>query len=323
MKVVFQHNGVLPVKKYGGIERILFWHMKELVKYGHEVILIGHKDSEVSQYGIKLIEMPEDEKWERVVPNDTDLIHLTYHHKTDIEIPILTNIHGNGQVGEVFPINTVFVSKKHAAVHGSDQFVHNGIDLSEYPQFVAKDLSNLNELLFLAKASWKVKNLKGAVKMAKATKKHLHIIGGRSFWPSRYIHSHGFMGGDEKNLVMQKCDALLFPVRWHEPFGIAIIEAMAFGLPVFGSQYGSLPELINSEVGKTFSSVEEGIQYLSEGIHSFDSRAIRNYVETNFNMKKVTENYIKVYERILDGENLNQKCPTWSEAKAPLELLPF
>ena len=323
MKVVFQHSGVLPVKKYGGIERILFWHMKELASLGHQVVLIGHKDSEVSKYGIELIEMPADEKWESVLPKDADLVHLTYTYNTDIDIPILTNIHGNGQVGEVFPLNTVFVSKKHAAVHSSDQFVHNGIDLNEYPEFVEKNLDRIDQLLFLAKASWKVKNLKGAIKIAKSAKKHLNIIGGRSYLPSRYVHSHGFMGGEEKNQIIRQCDALLFPVRWHEPFGIAIIEAMAFGLPVFGSQFGSLPELIHEEVGRTFSSQAAAIDYLKEGSFSYDSRAIRSYVETQFNMQRVTQDYIKIYERILDGENLNKKNPCWCEPKAPLELLSF
>ena len=323
MKIVFQHNGVLPVKRYGGIERILFWHMKELVKLGHKVVLIGNKDSNVTPFGIELIINPKDEKWERVVPKDADLVHITYNSKTDLDIPVLTNIHGNGQPGEIFPINTVFVSRKHALVHGSDQFVHNGIDLSEYPDFVERDLSRIDNLLFLAKASWKVKNLKQTIAIAKATKRHLHIIGGRSLMPSRYIHSHGFTGGEEKNAIMNKCDALLFPVRWHEPFGIAIIEAMALGLPVFGSKYGSLPELINPEVGATFSNKEEAIEFFNASSHHYNSKDIRAYVENNFTMDLVTKNYINIYERILDGESLNSKNPTWSEALPPQELLPF
>ncbi len=35
MKIVFHHEHVLPVIKYGGIERIIYWHMLELVKQGH------------------------------------------------------------------------------------------------------------------------------------------------------------------------------------------------------------------------------------------------------------------------------------------------
>ena len=55
MKIVFSHTGVLPVIGYGGIERILFWHMAELARLGHQVVLIGHPDSKVQEYGIELI----------------------------------------------------------------------------------------------------------------------------------------------------------------------------------------------------------------------------------------------------------------------------
>jgi glycosyltransferase involved in cell wall biosynthesis len=323
MKIVFQHNGILPVKRYGGIERILFWLMKELVHHGHKVVLIGHKESEITKYGIQLINNPEDGKWEALVPKDADLVHLTYNHPIEINKPVLTNIHGNGQVGEIFPQNTVFVSKKHALVHGSDQYVHNGIDLTEYPIQKLSQKNDIQNLLFLAKASWKVKNLKDSIKIAKTTKKKLHIIGGRSFLPSRFVSSYGFVGGKEKNRIIQSCDALLFPVRWHEPFGIAIIEAMAFGLPVFGSQYGSLPELINEEVGRTYSTKDDLINDLLDCSITFNSHNIRNYVETYFNMDRVAKDYIRIYERILDGEKLNKNSPTWSEPKAPLDILPF
>jgi hypothetical protein len=48
MKIVFSHSGVLPVLGYGGIERIVFWHMAELARMGHKVVLIGHPDSRVA-----------------------------------------------------------------------------------------------------------------------------------------------------------------------------------------------------------------------------------------------------------------------------------
>ena len=57
MKIVFSHSGILPVEGYGGIERILFWHMVELSRMGHHVVLIGNPESKVAQHGIELIPM--------------------------------------------------------------------------------------------------------------------------------------------------------------------------------------------------------------------------------------------------------------------------
>src|SRR5690606_27535598 len=138
------------------------------------------------------------------------------------EFPTLVTIQGNGKQGEDFSRNTSFLTRKHAAIHGSDVFVYNALDFEEYPWQPTK--KNWDQFLFMAKGSWKVKNLKHCIKACKQSKKHLHIGGGKSWLPSKYIHSYGMVGGDEKLEIMRKCDALLWPVRWHEPFGIAVIE---------------------------------------------------------------------------------------------------
>ncbi|MEC7277600.1 MAG: glycosyltransferase [Bdellovibrionota bacterium] len=322
MKIVFQHLGVLPVVKYGGIERILFWHMKELASRGHNVVLIGNKDSDVERYGIELIESPlEMEEIEEVIPKDADLLHLTFNYELKKrEIPVLYNIQGNGQIGEKFSRNTVFVSRRHAENHGAESFIYNAIDFEEYPY---KDRPyKLDELMFLAKGSWSVKNLKHCVWAAKKSKKKLHIAGGRTFLPSRYVVSHGMVGGDEKLEILKKTDALLFPVRWHEPFGIAIIEAMAMGSPVFGSPYGSLPELINEDTGFICHNKFELLEKILIN-KDFKRSSIRAYTQEKFSISRLTDDYINAYERIINGESLNREIPSWQLEKPPLELLDF
>ncbi|WP_372656151.1 glycosyltransferase [Halobacteriovorax sp.] len=323
MKIVFQHNGILPVKKYGGIERILFWHMKELAKRGHDVVLIGHKESQVEDLGITLIPTPTNaEDIAPLIPNDADIIHLTYNFIPDCKVPTLVNMQCNGQIGERFPKNTVFVSKKHAENHGSDVFIYNALDFDEYP-FPTKEKTSFENFLFLAKGSWSVKNLKHCIKACKKAKKHLHIAGGRSYLPSRYIHSHGMVGGDEKISIMKNCDAFLFPVRWHEPFGIAIIEAMAMGMPVFGSPYGSLPEIIQEGAGKVCNNRDELFQEINAKENHYDREKIRKYVEDKFSIQRLTDEYIKLYEKIISGENLNANEPTWKLTQGPEDLLPY
>ncbi len=321
MKIVFQHHGVLPVLKYGGIERIIFWHMKELARLGHQVVLIGHADSDVKKYGIELIPTVLGEDWSPLVPADADIIHLFYNHTFEGKIPTINTIQGNGKVGEAFTKNTVFVSKKHAAIHGSDQFIYNALDLEEYP--IEYSEKKWNNFLFLAKASWRVKNLAHAVKACRVASKHLHIAGGKWWGLSRYIHSFGMVGGDEKLSIIRTCDALLFPVRWHEPFGIAIIEAMALGIPVVGSPYGSLPELITPETGFIVNNYQELLDKLKNPGKNFSQKIIRQYIEDHFAINKHSENYLVLYEKIIKGETLNQITPTYQPLVRAEELLPF
>jgi glycosyltransferase involved in cell wall biosynthesis len=321
MKIVFQHHGVLPVLKYGGIERIIFWHMKELARMGHQVVLIGHADSDVKKFGIELIPTVLGEDWSPLVPADADIIHLFYNHTFEGKIPTINTIQGNGKVGEAFTKNTVFVSKKHAAIHGSDQFIYNALDLEEYP--IEYSEKKWNNFLFLAKASWRVKNLAHAVKACRAASKHLHIAGGKWWGLSRYIHSFGMVGGDEKLSIIRTCDALLFPVRWHEPFGIAIIEAMALGIPVIGSPYGSLPELITPETGFIVKNYQELLDKLKNPGKNFSQKIIRQYIEDHFAINKHSKNYLVLYEKIIKGETLNQTTPTYQPLVRAEELLPF
>ena len=69
MKILFEHKGVLPIKRYGGTERIIFWLMKELARRGHKVYLIAASNSDVKQFGIELIPRVSDD-WRSLVPSD-------------------------------------------------------------------------------------------------------------------------------------------------------------------------------------------------------------------------------------------------------------
>jgi glycosyltransferase involved in cell wall biosynthesis len=321
MKIVFQHDGVLPVLKYGGIERIIFWHMKELARLGHQVVLIGNAESKVREHGIELIPTTAGSDWSSLVPLDTDIIHLFYNFTFQGKIPTINTIQGNGKIGELFTKNTVFVSKKHAAIHGSEQFIYNALDLEEYP-FIEVE-KKWNDFLFLAKASWRVKNLAHAVAACRKSNKHLHIAGGKWWGLSRYVHNFGMVGGDEKLNIIRSCDALLFPVRWHEPFGIAIIEAMSQGLPVYGSPFGSLPELITADTGLIVKNYQELQTALKNPPKTFDAKIIRKYVEDNFAINRHAVSYLALYEKVICGAELNPKIPSYQLNVRAEELLPF
>lgn len=324
MKIVFYHHAPVPVAGYGGTERILFWHMVELARTGHDVTLIGHPDSKVTEYGIKLIQahVPTIKDLNQYIPVGTEIVHLQINAEVK-GYPTINTVHGNGQVGEIMKQNSVFVSKKHAEIHGSESYVHNAIDFKEYP-FEPKAKREWNRFLFLAKASWKVKNLKLIAKACRNSSKHLEVAGGRWWGLSRYIHNHGIIGGDYKLKLIRECDALLFAVRWHEPFGIAVVEAMSQGIPVIGSPYGSLPELISKETGFIAENYDQLKKFVSED-HSktFDPKVIRKYAEDNFGIELYSKRYLALYEKVIRGEKLNATSPTYKLGIRAEELLPY
>ncbi len=322
MHILFECGKSLPVKKYGGTERIIYWQMKALVQLGHQVSFIGPKESQVSQIGVQLISFDRNQDWRTLIPKQVDLIHLFATPNQELPKPFLVTIEGNGQLDESFHLNTTFISKKHAENHGSDVFVYNGIDLDEYP-FDPSISLNWNHFLFLAKGAWKVKNLKDCIRACQKQKKFLDICGGRYFGWSSWIRSHGMVDQNQKISILQKSDALLFPVRWHEPFGIAITECLAMGRPVIGSSYGSLPELISEEVGVICKSYEDFETAIASKTKKFKPIDIRHYVEKYFSSLVMAHSYLKLYTRILDGESLHQEKPKAQFQTSPEELLPF
>ena len=103
-----------------------------------------------------------------------------------------------------------------------------------------------------------------------------------------------------------------------------MIEAMALGLPVIGSPYGSLPEIIKPNVGVTCQTFEEFQEVVnSQRPHFFDPDEIRGYVEEKFSIKDYTRKYLELYRQVTKKIPLGPSAPTLQGGKRAEELLPF
>lgn len=79
----------------------------------------------------------------------------------------------------------------------------------------------------LGNAAWRVKNLRGALAVARRAKLKLQVLGGRRLMFSmglkvsldRHGRFHAMVGDATKADVLSASRGLVFPVTWHEPFG--------------------------------------------------------------------------------------------------------
>lgn len=305
MKIaIVSKKSLIPARAYGGTQRDIWAEAKELSALGHSVVFIVRAGSSCPFADVLPYEpgRPLNEQ----VPGDVDIVHYHGNLREPLDTPNMTTVHGNGQPGEVFDINSVFVSSDHARRHGSSRYVYNGLDFDALGR---PELDSPREgLLFLAKASWSVKNLKGTRAIAAMARRRLHVVGGRGLSLTGRVKYYGMVGGELKNQVINGREALLFPVLWNEPLGLAILESLYFGLPVFATPYGSLPELIDGDRGRLSTSVSE----LAEAVRdagSYDRRKCHEFVADNFSARKMTVEYLKLFEEVLAGTPLNPEPP--------------
>ncbi len=316
MNIVIVQRSVLPALKYGGTERVIWYLAKELVKLGHKVTFMASKGS-VCDFA-NIIPFEEKDDISQLLPKNTDIVHLhDIHFKglNSISLPKVTTIHGNPSSDEKLDVNAIFVSKNHANRYGSNSFIYNGLDWDDYGKV---DFNAEKKFFhFLGNGAWRVKNLQGAINLVKQLpNEKLYIFGGVRFNFNMGIrltftpkaHFFGLVDNEVKKKYLPHSKGLIFPVLWNEPFGLALIESLYFGNPVFGTPYGSLPEIILPEIG----FLSNNGQTLKEAMtcwQDYNPKICHQYAKEKFNSKQMALAYLEKYTRVIDGEQLNPSSP--------------
>jgi len=327
MKIVLAAIGTtLPVARYGGTERVMWWLGKELARRGHEVtFLIKGGSSDFARVQPHQPGRPLGEQ----IPPGTDVVHLQNTPPAGEEVPgpYLITMHGDASRGVELDRNTVFISRSQAERFGSSSFVYNGLDWDEYGPV---DLDRPRAYVhFLGDAGWKVKNVRGAIRVAKLAGERLHVLGGFRLnfrmgfrlTLSPRVRFFGWVDAEEKRRLLLGSKAMIFPARWHEPFGLAIVESLYYGTPVFGTPYGSLPEIVLPDVGFLSTNAAE----LAEGVRGasrFDRRRCHEYAVSRFGSRAMADGYLRLYERVAAGEALHAERPSLRTSGTE-GLLPF
>jgi glycosyltransferase involved in cell wall biosynthesis len=316
LKVLLIHRNTIPVFAYGGTERVVWDLGRALVELGHSVTFLVHKGSRCDFANI--VEINESEPlFDQIEKLDFDIAHFQFNIDSEPNFPYLMTEHGNSKTPKELPLNTVFISQDHAQRYNGSTFVHNGLDWRSYG---TPKLKNPRETYhFLGHGAWRVKNLRGAIQVALSAGEQLEVLGGHRFNFTRgirltfspRIHFHGMVGGQKKLELLEGSKGLIFPVRWHEPFGLAIIESLYMGAPVFGTPFGALPEIVSPACGLLAHTGRE----LVEGILSnrFDPLDCHERAKNEFNHIKMGESYAHLYTKVIQGGTLQKQAPLLRE----------
>ena len=321
MNILLICDARLPVFAYGGTERVVWDLANALSAMGHHVRLLAAAGTVCPFAEVLSIDPRRPLKCQ--IPDDVDIVH--FHNRPDFDpdidfFPYVYTQHGNEVSSRPMPLNTVFVSENHAHRFGSDQYVHNGLDWAPYG---APDFARSRKWVhFLGNAAWKVKNLRGAMQVARDAGEILAVLGGYRlnfkrgfrFTISPSVRFFGMVGGQEKLDLLNSSRGLIFPVIWDEPFGLAVIESLYFGCPVFASRRGSLPELVNADTGLLSNDLAELAFALRE--QQFDALACHQHAVERFNANRMAESYIEKYKKVISGASLSPIRPQQSPSNS-------
>ncbi len=119
------------------------------------------------------------------------------------------------------------------------------------------------------------------------------------------IFVHGFLG-EEKYSYIKNADLLIAPSRWPEPFGMVVLEAMNFGVPVVTLESsGGLRELVESNkigIVSTPENIPQDIINLYNnqnqiGLFKSNCRNVKKYSK-----EKIFRQYKEIFEEIVDAK---------------------
>jgi glycosyltransferase involved in cell wall biosynthesis len=185
--------------------------------------------------------------------------------------------------------------------------VYNGINTAAFPFKSSKD-----DYLAFAGRIAPEKGPDLAIEVARRTGRPLFAFGPvdtihQDYFDTRirphiaagHIEYLGTLDQKEVNDVLGNASALLMPLRWDEPFGLIVAEAMAMGTPVIAWNRGAMPELIrDGETGFLVDSVEAGASAVNN-LGQIDSADCRERVLRLFDRRVMATGYTDVYASLL------------------------
>ena len=299
----------LPVRGYGGTQRVVAALVQGLVELGHRVTVLAPPDTRLP--GATCIPVPRDILLGPVatlisqLPPNVEIVHAHYPiQQPPNDLPFVQTLHGNLRAGDSAPPNTVFLSLDHARRHGGTSFVYNGLDPSGFtfqPQKADYDL-------FLGRLHG-AKGYRWAIEGAKRTGRRLLIAGGWRPSFRRRIRFLGEVDGARKRELLAGARCLWMPAMWDEPFGLTLIEALLSGTPVLGTHRGALPEIVTPEVGALHDTLDALIE-ASRTIQTRSSEACRAHATRYFTHLTMAEEYVRIYRHLIDSGALPPGRPT-------------
>jgi glycosyltransferase involved in cell wall biosynthesis len=109
----------------------------------------------------------------------------------------------------------------------------------------------------------------------------------------------GEVGGGHRKTLFARAKALVMPIRWAEPFGMVMVEALACGTPVIAFPEGAASEIVIDGENGFHVTDEEAMSEAVGRLGEIDPMHCRDSVASRFDATTVADGYEAVYARAI------------------------
>lgn len=328
----------VPPVLYGGIELVVDRLAVGFQAAGHEVLLYATGDSTTPvpmQWVLEKAEgmrigmaVPEQRHvlhaYEAVAAWGADVVHdhsiIGPFHAADRypDLPVCTTIHGpfNEELTDLYerlnkdgiPIIAISHAQDESApTVKCERVIHHGIDATDFP--VGK--GDGGYCLFLGRMSPDKGAHRAAIAAKEAGVPLLMAAKMREAWEHQFfdefvkphltdeIQYLGEVPHEQKLELLAGATALLNPIRWNEPFGLVMIEALACGTPVLAFPEGAAPEIVQDGVTGFLCTDESDMAAKIALAKGLDRGACRASVENYFSTKRMVDEHIELFQSMI------------------------
>jgi len=325
----------IPPRLYGGIELVVDQLARGLQDAGHEVLLFTTGDSTCPVPRKWVLEEAEGARIGVTVPEIRHVLHAyeavrtsdvvhdhtlmgPFHAERFPELPVATTIHGpfNAELTDIYSSiadRVPVVAISHAQRRSAPEIpiarvIHHGVEASQFPIGDGHGDEEGPYLLFLGRMA-DDKGAHRAIEVARKAGLRILLAGKmRENWEQAYFHERvePLLGPDAEYLgevshgrkieLLGGAAALLFPIRWNEPFGMVMVEAMACGTPVLAFPEGAAPEVVDDGLTGFLCEDEIAMVEAVGNLDRIDRRACRRAVEGYFSTHRMVAEHIELFE---------------------------
>lgn len=339
MKIAHLSKPWLPVPSpaYGAIEKMLAELIEEQ-KNENEIYLFAPGDS-ISDGKVKLCALYPDGQGDKGLDRNTELaqavdcaqksegfgIDLIHAHSVDpflgvapfLTIPSVFTFYSNPTpAGKILSnmaqehTTFTFLSQSHRRSFPwikKAEIIYFGVNVNNFPYEDKKE----DYLAFVGSIADK-KGILEAIEIAKRAKSKLKVAAkiraedkefyekeARQLLNSPHVEFLGEIDNTTRNLLLKDAKAMLFPIKWDEPFGMVMIESMAVGTPVIAFNRGSVPEVImDGKTGYIVENISQAIEVLDK-LDQIKPLGCRKHIENEFNIRETAREFNSLYSKIL------------------------